>query len=35
VHKRARGVRTQDGDDLADGTAAEETPAGPSVKRLE
>lgn len=34
VHKRGRGIRTQDGDGFTDG-AAQDAPAGPTVERLE
>ncbi|MCW5891352.1 MAG: hypothetical protein KIT14_12480 [bacterium] len=34
VHKGRRGIRTQDGDGIASG-AANDTPSGPNVERLE
>ncbi len=34
VHKRSRGIRTQDGDGIDSGAAMDET-TGPSVERLE
>jgi hypothetical protein len=34
VHKRSRGIRTQDGDGVVDG-AAQDAPTGPNVERLE
>jgi hypothetical protein len=33
VHKRSRGIRTQDGDGMVDGAAQDET-SGPTVERL-
>jgi hypothetical protein len=33
VHKRSRGIRTQDGDGISDGAAQDET-SGPNVERL-
>jgi hypothetical protein len=33
VHKRSRGIRTQDGDGLVDGAAQDRT-SGPTVQRL-